>query len=70
MALVKKNGGLMLLLYGWEFSMHPLKDFKFYSGSLESSYTVKGARGKVSFDSQNDKYASQLSCDTSSEAYW
>jgi hypothetical protein len=31
-------------------------------------YTVKGARGKVSFDSQNDKYT-QLSCDTSSEAY-
>jgi hypothetical protein len=31
--------------------------------------TVKGARGKVSFDSQNDKYASQLSCDASSEAY-
>jgi hypothetical protein len=32
-------------------------------------YTVKGARGKVSMDSQNDKYASQLSSDTSSEAY-
>jgi hypothetical protein len=31
-------------------------------------YTVKGARGKVSFDSQNDKYASQLSCEASPEA--
>jgi hypothetical protein len=30
--------------------------------------TVKGVRDKVSFDSQNDKYASQLFCDTS-EAY-
>jgi hypothetical protein len=32
-------------------------------------YTVKGARGKVSFDSQNDKYASELSSDASPEAY-
>jgi predicted ferric reductase len=32
-------------------------------------YTVKGSRGKVSFDSQNDKYASQLSSDASPEAY-
>jgi hypothetical protein len=32
-------------------------------------YTVKGARGKVSFDSQNDKYASKLSCYASPEAY-
>jgi hypothetical protein len=32
-------------------------------------YTVKGARGKVSFDSQTDKYASQLSSDASPEAY-
>jgi hypothetical protein len=31
--------------------------------------TVKGSRGEVSFDSQKDKYASQLSCDASSEAY-
>jgi hypothetical protein len=31
--------------------------------------TVKGARGKVSFDSQNDKYASQLFSDASPEAY-
>jgi hypothetical protein len=31
--------------------------------------TVKGARGKVSFDSQNDKYASKLSSDASPEAY-
>jgi hypothetical protein len=30
--------------------------------------TVKGARGKVSFDSQNDKLASQLSCEASPEA--
>jgi hypothetical protein len=28
-------------------------------------YTVKEVRGKVSFDLQNDKYASQLSCDAS-----
>jgi hypothetical protein len=27
------------------------------------------ARGKVSFDSQNDKYASHLSCDASPEVY-
>jgi hypothetical protein len=35
------------------------------------SYTVKVARGKVSFDSQKDQYASQLSYeyDASSEAY-
>jgi hypothetical protein len=33
------------------------------------SYTVKGARGKVSFDSQIDKYASQLSSDASPEAH-
>jgi hypothetical protein len=32
-------------------------------------YTVKGARGKVSFDSQTDKYASKLSTDASPEAY-
>jgi hypothetical protein len=32
-------------------------------------YTVKGARRQVTFDSQKDKYASQLSCDVSSEAY-
>jgi hypothetical protein len=32
-------------------------------------YTVKGARGKVSFDSQTDKYASQLSSDASPEVY-
>jgi hypothetical protein len=31
--------------------------------------TVKGTRGKVSFDSQNDKHASQLSCDASPEVY-
>jgi hypothetical protein len=30
---------------------------------------VKGARGKVSFYSQNDKYASQFSCDASPDAY-
>jgi hypothetical protein len=32
-------------------------------------HTVKGARGKVSFDSLTDKYASQLSSDASPEAY-
>jgi hypothetical protein len=32
-------------------------------------YTVKGARGKVSFDSPNVKYASKLSCYASPEAY-
>jgi hypothetical protein len=32
-------------------------------------FTVKGARGKVSFDSQTDKYASQQSSDASPEAY-
>jgi hypothetical protein len=32
-------------------------------------YTVKVVQGKVSFDSQNDKYTSQLSCDASPEAY-
>jgi hypothetical protein len=32
-------------------------------------YTVKGSRGEVSFDSQKDKYASQLSCDASPEVY-
>jgi hypothetical protein len=32
-------------------------------------HTVKGVRGKVSFDSQNDKYASKLSCDASPKAY-
>jgi hypothetical protein len=31
--------------------------------------TVKGARGKVLFDSQTDEYASQLSRDASPEAY-
>jgi hypothetical protein len=31
--------------------------------------TVKGSRGKVLFDSQTDKYASQLSSDPSPEAY-
>jgi hypothetical protein len=31
--------------------------------------TVKEVRGKVSFDSQNDKHASQVSCDASPEAY-
>jgi hypothetical protein len=36
-----------------------------------TSYTVKGARGKVpvSFDSQTDKCASQLSSEASPEAY-
>jgi hypothetical protein len=36
---------------------------------ISQLYTVKGIRGKVSFDSRNDKYASQLSCDASPEAY-
>jgi hypothetical protein len=34
-----------------------------------NNHTVKGARGKVLFDSQNDIYASQLSCDASPEVY-
>jgi hypothetical protein len=34
-----------------------------------SIYTVKGARGKVSFDSPNVKYASKVSCFASPEAY-
>jgi hypothetical protein len=38
--------------------------------SLLCTITVKEVRGKVSFDSQNDKYASQLSCDASHEAYF
>jgi hypothetical protein len=33
------------------------------------SCTVKGSRREVSFDSQNGKYASQLSCDASPEVY-
>jgi hypothetical protein len=41
----------------------------FKSPSKTNAYTVKGARGKVSFDSLTDKYASQLSNDASSEAY-
>jgi hypothetical protein len=41
-----------------------------YSISLPTYlYTLKGARGKVPFDSQNDKYASQLSYDASREVY-
>jgi hypothetical protein len=32
-------------------------------------YTEKGFRGKISFDAQNGKYASQLSCDASPDAY-
>jgi hypothetical protein len=32
-------------------------------------HTVKGSRGKVLFDSQNDEYASQLSRDAAPEAY-
>jgi hypothetical protein len=32
-------------------------------------FTVKGARGKVSFDSLKVKYASKLSCYVSLEAY-
>jgi hypothetical protein len=31
--------------------------------------TEKGSRREVTFDSQNGKYASQLSCGASSEAY-
>jgi hypothetical protein len=38
-------------------------------GIFRPPHTVKGARGKVSFDSQTDKYASQLSSDASPEAY-
>jgi hypothetical protein len=36
---------------------------------LYTYITVKGARGKLSFDSQTDKYASQLSTDAPPEAY-
>jgi hypothetical protein len=44
------------------------------AGSAESTesalvHTVKGVQGIVSFDSQNDKYTSQLSFDASPEAY-
>jgi hypothetical protein len=39
------------------------------TGKRTLLYTVKGARGKVSFDSQTDKYASQLSNGASPEAY-
>jgi hypothetical protein len=35
----------------------------------EGKHTVKGSRREVSFDSQNGKYASQLSCGASSEGY-
>jgi hypothetical protein len=37
--------------------------------SWHCHYTVKGARGKVSFDSQTDQYVSQLSSDASPDAY-
>jgi hypothetical protein len=40
-----------------------------FKNELQCAYTVKVVRGKVSFDSQNDKYASQLSCDASPEAH-
>jgi hypothetical protein len=40
-----------------------------YSWDEQGLYTVKGARGKVSFESQNDKYASKLSYDASPEVY-
>jgi hypothetical protein len=46
--------------------------FEKYSSSLlpRIDYnTVKGARGKVLFDSQSDEHASQLSSDASPEAY-
>jgi hypothetical protein len=41
----------------------------FYLEKGKGWHTVKELRGKVSFDSQHDKYASQLSCDASPEAY-
>jgi hypothetical protein len=40
---------------------------KMLIGSKTSLCTVKRARGKVSFDSQTDKYASQLSSEASPE---
>jgi hypothetical protein len=40
-----------------------------YTVAHNDPFTVKGARRQVTFDSQNDKYASQLSCDASPEAY-
>jgi hypothetical protein len=50
---------------GYNRSLPECKKFK-----IDPPYTVKEVRGKVSFDSQNDKYASQqLSCDASPEAY-
>jgi hypothetical protein len=42
---------------------------KIWCKIFDAYRTVKGARGKVSFDSQTDKYASQLSSDASPEAY-
>jgi hypothetical protein len=45
------------------------KDLYRMNPNLIHLYTVKGTRGKVSFDSQNDKYASKLSSDASPEAY-
>jgi hypothetical protein len=42
---------------------------KHCSLAAEHDCTVKVVRGKISFDSQNDKYASQLSCNASPEAY-
>jgi hypothetical protein len=44
-------------------------DIVLYTSFPTRQCTVKGARGKVSFDSQTDKYASQLSNDASPEAY-
>jgi hypothetical protein len=56
----------------WQFSISVLY-IKIYTvlekPSVTEDHTVKEARGKVSFDSQNDKYASQFSCDASSEGY-
>jgi hypothetical protein len=40
----------------------------FFRGFLCAPHCKRG-RGKVSFDSQNDKYASQLSSDASPESY-
>jgi hypothetical protein len=45
------------------------RKYKIFIYLFVYQYTVKGARGKVSFDSQNDKYASKLSSDASPEAY-
>jgi hypothetical protein len=45
---MKENEVLMILLYGWELSMHPLKNFKFFKFSL-SFQSLKSIGFAVSF---------------------